>query len=57
MINRDILIHKLMDGCWKGRVVDTLRNVYSKTNVFVKRNSKLSPIIHTTMGVNQSGCG
>ena len=42
-----------MNGSWQGRVVDTLRNVYSKTNFFVKHNSKLSPIIHNTMGVNQ----
>ena len=55
MINRNILFYKLMNGSWQGRVVDTLRNLYSKTNFFVKHNSKLSPIIHNTMGVNQGG--
>ena len=30
MINRIILFHKLMNGSWQGRVVDTLRNSYLK---------------------------
>ena len=55
MINRNILFYRLMNGSWQGRVVNTLRNLYSKTNFFVKHNSKLSPIIHNTMGVNQGG--
>ena len=43
------------NGIWKGRVVVTLRNLYTKTDFRVKRNSKLSPMIHNDMGVNQGG--
>ena len=28
MVNRIILFHKLISGGWKGRVVDTFRNLY-----------------------------
>ena len=37
------------------RVIDTLRNLYTKTDFRVKRNSKLSPMIHNDMAVNQGG--
>ena len=33
----------LITGIWKGRVIDTLRNVYTKADFRVKRNSKLYP--------------
>ena len=45
----------MITGIWKGRVVDTLRSLYTKTDFRVKRNSKLSPMIHNDMGVNQGG--
>ena len=33
LVNRNILFYKLMRSGWSGRVVDTLRSLYSKTKV------------------------
>ena len=38
IINRNILFYKLLNRGWRGRVIDTLRSLYSKSNFFVKRN-------------------
>ena len=43
VINRNILFYKLMNRGWKGRVIDTLRNLYNKSNFRVKRHGQLSP--------------
>ena len=52
MVNRHILFYKIMKS---GRVIDTLRNLYSKTHYGVKRGGKLSPAIDSLTGVNQGG--
>ena len=55
VINRNILFYKLMNRGWKGRVIDTLRNLYNKSNFRVKRHGQLSPAIQNRTGVNQGG--
>ena len=48
----DIIINK---RGWSVRVIDTLRNLYSKTQFGVKRHGKLSMPISPPLGVNQGG--
>ena len=55
IINRNILFYKLLNGGWRGRVIDTLRSLYDKSQFRVKRNGKLSPVINNYSGVNQGG--
>ena len=55
LINRGILFYKLIKSGFHGRVVDTLRNMYTKTKARVKVGAKLSPFICNEMGVNQVG--
>ena len=44
-----------MNRGWKGRVIDTLRNLYNKSNFRVKRHGQLSPAIQNRTGENQGG--
>ena len=55
LVSRHILFYKIMKGGWTGRVIDTLRSLYSKTHYRVKRGGKLSPMIPSLTGVNQGG--
>ena len=55
LVNRNILFYKLMRSGWSGRVIDTLRNLYSKTKFREKCNGMLSPPIRNEIGVNQGG--
>ena len=55
LVNRHILFFKIMKGGWSGRVIDTLRDLYSKTCFRVKSCGKLSPDIPSLTGVNQGG--
>ena len=55
LISRYILFYKIMKGGWHGRVVDTLKDLYDKTQFRVKSKGKLSPFIENTQGVNQGG--
>ena len=55
LVNHNILFYKLMRSGWSGRVIDTLRNLYSKTKFRVKCNGMLSPPILNEIGVNQCG--
>ena len=55
LINRGILFYKLIEGGFKGRVIDTMRNLYTKTKAKIKVGSMLSPLIENNMGVNQGG--
>ena len=55
LVNRHILFFKIMKGGWNGRVIDTLKDLYSKTCFRVKRGGKLSPLIPSLAGVNQGG--
>ena len=55
VINREIMFYKLMQSGVYGRVVDTLRNLYSKTQFRVKHGGKLSQALPQYCGVNQGG--
>ena len=53
LVNRNILFYKLKKSGYKGRVVDTLLDLYRKTSFRVKVNGKLSTMIFQ-MGNNRS---
>ena len=55
MINRHILFFKLIKNGWHGRIIDTLRDLYSKTHFRIKHCGKTSSKIYNTKGVNQGG--
>ena len=55
LVNRDILFYRLVKIGWTGRVIDTLRNLYSKTNIRIKHKAKISSSFENKMGVNQGG--
>ena len=55
LINRDILFYKIIKSGLYGRVIDTLRDLYSKTAFRIKHNGSLSPPVLQTVGVNQGG--
>ena len=55
LINRHILFHKIMKCGWHGPVIDTLRNLYSKTSFRIKNNGRISSTIVNNLGVNQGG--
>ena len=55
MVNRSILFYKIMKCGWYGKVIDTLRSLYTKTNFRVKHQGWLSHLIDNVMGVNQGG--
>ena len=55
LISRYILFYKLMKGGWKGRVIETFRDLYDKTEFRVKSKGKLSSHIKNSLGVNQGG--
>ena len=52
-INRHILFYKIMKCGWYGPVIDTLRNVYSKTSFRVKNNARVSSMIFNKLSLNQ----
>ena len=54
-VNRHILFFKLIKSRFHGRVIDTLRSLYKKTNFMVKIGGKLSSLIKDERGVNQGG--
>ena len=54
-INRNILFYKIKHSRFRGRVIDTLQNLYSKTSYRMKYNGKLSDPVHENIGVNQGG--
>ena len=55
LVNRHILFYKLIKQGWSGRVIDTMRNFYSKTYFRLKVNGRISPPIPNHIGVNQGG--
>ena len=55
LVNRKILFYKLVKLGWHGKVMDTLRSLYSKTSFRVKHKGWLSFLIENVMGVNQGG--
>ena len=54
-INRAILFYKIKKSGLRGRVIDTLISLYSKTCYRVKHQGKLSDIIQENIGVIQGG--
>ena len=55
LINRNILFYKITKSGLRGRVIDTLRDLYKKTTFRVKLNGKVSDPINQKTGVNQGG--
>ena len=55
LINRHILFYKIINLGWHGKVINTLRDLYSKTYFRVKCNGEISSRILDTLGVNQGG--
>ena len=55
LINRHILFYKIMKSGWSGRLIDTLRDLYSKTHFRIKHNGKLSDKLPDFLGVKQGG--
>ena len=55
VVNRQILFYKLIKSGWTRRVIETLRNLYSKTCFCVKHNGYVSSPVHDSVGVNQGG--
>ena len=55
LVNRNILFYKIMKSDWHhdGKVIDTLRSLYSKTPFRVKNRGWTSFLIHNVLGVNQ----
>ena len=55
VVNRQILFYKFIISGWTGRVIETLRNLYSKTCFCVKHNGYVSSPVNESVGVNQGG--
>ena len=55
MVNRSVLFYTIMKCGWYGKVIDTLRSLYTKTKFRVKHQGWLSHLIDNVMGVNQGG--
>lgn len=55
IVNRYILFFKLIKSNIKGRVIDTVRDIYTKTKFQVKTSCGYSPLIQDMVGVNQGG--
>ena len=55
LVNRHILFYKIIRNGWKGRVIDTIRDLYAQSHFRVKRGGKISPPILNQLGVNQGG--
>ena len=55
LINRNILFYKLYKSGYRGRVIDTLMDLYRKTSYRVKVGNKISENVTEFTGVNQGG--
>ena len=55
IMNRAITFYKIIKSGLHGRVINTLRNLYTKTVFRVKHEGKLSEKIQQFVGVNQGG--
>ena len=55
MINRAILFYKIKKSGLRGRLIDTLISLYSKTCYRVKHQGKLSDLVQEDIGVIQGG--
>ena len=55
LVNRHILFYKLIKSGWSGKVLDTMRSLYTKTFFRLKCDGMVSMPILDTLGVNQGG--
>ena len=55
MVDRNILFYKMIKCGWHGKVIDTLRSLYTKTKFRVKHQGWLSHLVNNVLGVNQGG--
>ena len=55
LVNRNILFFKLYNKGYKGRVIETLFDLYRKTSFRVKIGGKISSSVSENIGVNQGG--
>ena len=55
LVNRNILFHKLCKSGYRGRVIETLFDLYKKTYYRVKFRGKTSDPVFEYIGVNQGG--
>ena len=55
LVNRAILFYKLINSGWSGRLIDTVRDLYSKTSFRFKFQGEVSSTIPNNIGVNQGG--
>ena len=51
MVNRSVMFYKIMKCGWYGKVIDTLRSLYTKTKFRVKHQGWLSHLIDIVMGL------
>ena len=55
LVNRHTLFYKIIRYGWKGKVFDTIRDLYAQSHFRVKRAGKISPPIFNQLAVNQGG--
>ena len=55
LINRHILVYKIIKNRWKGRVIDTIKSLYKQCHFRVKCAGKISLPILNQLCVNQGG--
>ena len=55
LVNRAILFYKLINSGWSGRLLDTVKDLYSKTSFRFKFQGEVSSNIPNDIGVNQGG--
>ena len=55
MVDRNILFYKVLIQGFEGKIINVLRNMYTKTKCKVKTPEGLSPYIQDVIGVNQGG--
>ena len=55
LVNRAILFYKLINSGWRGRLLETVQDMYSKTSFRFKFQGETSSSIPNNLGVNQGG--
>ena len=55
LVNRAILFYKLINSGWSGRLIDTVKDLYSKTSFRFKFQGEVSSSVSNNIGVNQGG--
>ena len=55
LVNRAILFYKLINSGWSGRLIETVKDLYSKTSFCFKFQGEVSSAVPNNIGVNQGG--